>query len=224
MKFSNALILGVFASFTAAWCAVVWVPQMQLGGLQPQVDEENADVYPIDIGGLARRGHEVYIANGCAACHTQQIREARISPDIQREWGTRRTVARDYIYDEAITLGSVRNGPDLASVGTAKADDSKRKYVNDPQWQYRHLYNARAVVDGSIMPPFKFLFKKQKITGERAADALDLTGIETPEAGTEVVPTAEAKALVAYLLSLDKSHPLKEIKGAAAAPAAPAAK
>jgi hypothetical protein len=34
------------------------------------------------------------------------------------------------------------------------------------------------------------------------------------EDGYEIVPKPEAKELVGYLLSLDKSHPLKEVKTA----------
>jgi hypothetical protein len=42
-------------------------------------------------------------------------------------------------------------------------------------------------------------------------DALDVP----VEDGYEVVPKPEAKKLVGYLLSLDKSHALKEVKSAA---------
>ena len=66
------------------------------------------------------------------------------------------------------------------------------------------------------MPPYRYLFKKQKIGGQRSADALNVP----VEDGFEIVPTADAKNLVGYLLSLDKSHPLKEVKSAAPAVAA----
>jgi hypothetical protein len=57
--------------------------------------------------------------------------------------------------------------------------------------------------------------------GERSADALPLKDKQAPPSGYEVVPTYDAKCLVAYLMSLDQSHPLKEVKSAAAlAPAA----
>ena len=71
------------------------------------------------------------------------------------------------------------------------------------------------------MPSFRFLYEKRRITGERAADALQLDGGDAPEAGWEVVPTYEARALVAFLMSLDQSHELKEVKSAP--PAAPPA-
>jgi cytochrome c oxidase cbb3-type subunit 2 len=77
------------------------------------------------------------------------------------------------------------------------------------------------------MPAYRFLYEKRRISGEPSADALKLTDRDTPPEGWEIVPTYEAKALVAYLMSLDQSHPLKEVKSgappAAAASPAPAA-
>jgi cytochrome c oxidase cbb3-type subunit II len=85
-------------------------------------------------------------------------------------------------------------------------------------WHHRHLFNPRSLIPDSDMPAFPFLYEKRRISGERAADALKLgEGDAVPE-GWEVVPTYEAKCLVAYLMSLDQSHALKEVKTMAALP------
>jgi cytochrome c oxidase cbb3-type subunit 2 len=69
------------------------------------------------------------------------------------------------------------------------------------------------------MPAYHFFYEKRRISGERAADALKLgEGDAVPE-GWEVVPTYDAKCLVAYLMSLDQSHALKEVKATVAPPA-----
>ena len=62
------------------------------------------------------------------------------------------------------------------------------------------------------MPSFRFLYETRKITGQRSAAALQFNGVGGPEEGYEVVPTPDAQALVAYLMSLDQSHELKEVK------------
>jgi cytochrome c oxidase cbb3-type subunit 2 len=73
------------------------------------------------------------------------------------------------------------------------------------------------------MPAYRFLYERRRISGERSADALTLTRDDAVPAGWEVVPTYEAKCLVAYLMSLDQSHPLKEVKSnVPASPPAPA--
>lgn len=92
-------------------------------------------------------------------------------------------------------------------------------------WHHRHLYSPRSLNDDSNMPAYRFLYEKRRISGERSADALDLTGRDAPGDGWEVVPTYDAQCLVAFLMSLDQSHPLKEVKSAApsGSPPAPAA-
>jgi cbb3-type cytochrome oxidase cytochrome c subunit len=89
-------------------------------------------------------------------------------------------------------------------------------------WHHLHLYSPRSVLAGSTsnMPAFKFLYEKRRVSGERSADALKLTGADDPGEDWEVVPTYDAKCLVAYLMSLDQSHELQEAKlGAAPGPA-----
>jgi len=225
VKPTPLLFAGIFASFAAAWLGLIVSADNQIGHLLPEVDEENATSYPINVAGITEQGRRAYIANGCNYCHTQMVRDRQHGADLAREWGTRRTVPRDYIYTNAAVLGVMRNGPDLSNVGAAgKAEDSKRKYLADPAWHYAHLYHPQALVENSSMPPYRYLFKKRKIVGESAYDALDLTGDDAPEEGYEIVPTDEARALVAYLLSLDRNHPLSETAGPAPAAAAAPAK
>ena len=91
-------------------------------------------------------------------------------------------------------------------------------------WHHAHLYNPRSLVLDSNMPAYHFLYEKRRISGQRAADAVKLGERDVVPEGWEVVPTYDAKCLVAYLMSLDQSHPLKEVKATAAPPAsAPAA-
>lgn len=74
----------------------------------------------------------------------------------------------------------------------------------------------------SNMPAYRFLYVKRFITGERSADALALTTADAPPDGWEIVPSYDARCLVAFLMSLDQSHPLKEVKsGTPPAPPAP---
>ena len=217
MKPTPLLFAGIFASFAAAWLGLIVASETQIGGLQPNVNEEEGDVYPINVAGLTERGRQVYIANGCNTCHTQFVRDDYMTDDIARQWGPRRTDPLDYIYTDAAVIGINRVGPDLSNIGAEQAEDSPRRYLQDAQWHYRHLYNPRSIVEDSVMPSYRFLFETRKIVGQRSDYAVNLTGADAPRYGYEVVPTEDARALVAYLLSLDKSHPLKKPEAAAAA-------
>jgi cbb3-type cytochrome oxidase cytochrome c subunit len=87
-------------------------------------------------------------------------------------------------------------------------------------WHHVHLYSPRSINLDSNMPSYRFLYEKRRISDARSADALQLTGSDAPPEGWEVIPTYDAKCLVAYLMSLNQSHPLNEVRSAGGAPAA----
>ena len=144
---------------------------------------------------LEHEGLKVYIAEGCVACHTQQVRPLA----MDEVWG-RAAVPGDYAhvgplgamspYAPAL-LGSSRTGPDLSNVGARQPSET---------WHYLHLYNPRIVVPDSVMPAYPWLFE---VVDEAGADdvVVPVSGERAPADG-QVVATERARALVAYLLSL----------------------
>ncbi len=192
------------------WMGFVVLPWVNLGHLPPIQDADSTDITPFDSSGLAHQGEQVYAANGCVYCHTQQVRDSNSGADIIRGWGTakdadgkdvtRRTYPRDYIWQGQTFLGDSREGADRINVA---------QRFPDAAGLYRYLYNPYIANPRSSMPAFKFLFTLQKISGQPSQDALVLSSTDAPPAGYEIVPTAEAKSLVAYLLSLKKGYHLK---------------
>jgi cbb3-type cytochrome oxidase cytochrome c subunit len=89
-------------------------------------------------------------------------------------------------------------------------------------WHHAHLYSPRSINVDSVMPSYRFLYQTRRISDAPSAEALHLTGSDAPSEGWEVVPTFDAKCLVAYLMSLNQSHPLKEVRSAAPPAASPA--
>ncbi len=149
----------------------------------------------------ALRGKQLYISNGCVACHTQQVRNV----DMDKTWGARPGIAADYagatresfLVNTATLMGTERTGPDLTNVGVRQPS---------PDWHLMHLYNPRAVVAQSIMPAYPWLFE---VVAQAGAGQVV---VNVPEAFRKegrgvVVATPEALDLVAYLQSL-KQAPL----------------
>jgi cytochrome c oxidase cbb3-type subunit II len=201
MNFGPFVFIGVFCTMVISWVTFVFGPQVQVGSMQPGTTVPAGDVYPVYRTGAQKHGADIYRANNCAACHTQMIRPASLGPDIAR-WGVphRYSVAEDYLYDYPVMLGSQRVGPDLANAGGRL----------DEQTVLLKLYNPRDPHVGnsiSVMPPYPFLFKKQKINRTPSSDALHVDA----GAGYEVVPTEEGKALAAYVTSLRQSTYLFEV-------------
>jgi cbb3-type cytochrome oxidase cytochrome c subunit len=277
MKNGFGVFIAAFIALGLSWCGFVLGPAKQLGTAKQAAVLNSSDTYPIQPAGDATLGLQVYRANGCAACHTEQVRqdgvgcevvltnagknqaamwkafgdalkqnnwpvyptqdlqikgspeillqnvskeiadaasdtitaaggsvETHIVPtgvDIARGWGLRQSVAADFLYDTPVQLGSLRAGPDLANVGAR---------FPDLNWQLVHLYAPSAVIKNSAMPPFRFLFEVRKLGDAPSPDALQFPQGFAPPAGCEVVPTPEAKQLVAYLLSLKADAPLYE--------------
>jgi cytochrome c oxidase cbb3-type subunit 2 len=207
LKQSPSIFTGILAVFTLSFAVMAMAPAFQLNSLQPKVDEDLGDIYPIDVSGVQAEGRAVYVSQGCVACHTEQVRGLDDGADIARGWGVRRTVARDYIYEKPVLLGSMRFGPDLANIGARKDKDDPEKYT--AAWHYMHLYDPQATSPGTNMPSYKFLFDKKKIAGQKDLDALSLPAGTVPD-GYQIVPSMQARQLVAYLTNLDHSHALPE--------------
>ena len=286
MKTGFSVFLVACVALGASWLGLVYGPLKQLGGAKETTVLQSGEKWPMQRTGEATLGLQVYRANGCAACHTEQIRqtgaanvltvtetgshkaadlkdfvasllgtvpelmnfsnaitgklagwngelpkviysgaddtvvsmlgdkfkavgvktEARVvatGADIARMgWGTRQSVAADYLYDSPVQLGGLRAGPDLANIGVRAPD------IN---WQLQHLYAPRSLVKNSTMPAFRYLFVVQKkVGGKDSAAALVLPKEFAPANGFEVVPTDEARQLAAYLVSLKNNAPLYE--------------
>jgi cytochrome c oxidase cbb3-type subunit II len=197
-------------AFLFTWLGLVVFPWLELGHLPPIQDEGSTDITPWDSSGAAHAGEHIYAANGCAYCHTQQVRPASSGSDIIRGWGTakdadgkdvtRRSYPRDYIWQGQTFLGVSREGADLSNVA---------QRFPTAAGLYSYLYDPYALNAHSSMPEYRFLFVTQKISGQPSQDALVLPDADAPPAGYEIVPTAQAKSLVAYLLSLKKGYHLK---------------
>jgi len=283
VKTGISVFVATLVALGASWCGFVLLPLLQFGGAKQTVVLQSTDTWPVQRTGAATLGLQAYRANGCVACHTEQVRQTGVAceltltslgvqkpadfkdftrslfvlpelaaytnaltaslngwngglpqtlltsadkdliaemadrlkavgvksetrivstgADVARGWGPRQSVAVDYLYDQPVQLGSLRAGPDLANIGVRSPDAN---------WQLQHLYAPKSVVANSTMPSFKFLFEVRKIVAAPSSDALNLPKEFAAADGFEVVPTPEAKQLVAYLLSLKANMPLYE--------------
>src|SRR2546429_2595442 len=113
MKGFTPLVLGVLATLAFSWLGLAYIPDLQIGHLDPQSDEEGTDIYPMPQSGMVERGRRVFAANGCFYCHSQQLRADYAAEDIDRnrdyaheaKWGQRRSAPRDYVFDRPVLLG-----------------------------------------------------------------------------------------------------------------------
>jgi cytochrome c oxidase cbb3-type subunit 2 len=181
------LAAGAVAALGIATAALVVLPYIQvrdikpLPGLKPYTSAQ-------------QRGRDVYVAEGCVYCHSQQPRDRNLGPDLARGWG-RTSVPADYVYDKPHLLGSMRTGPDLFNIGARQPSKD---------WHLGHLYQPRAYVPGSIMPAYPYLF-----TAKEAAEEGDQV-VQLPPGygppGKVVVANHQVLDLVKYLQGLDHTY------------------
>lgn len=96
---------------------------------------------------LELAGRNIYIREGCYACHSQMIRTLR---DEVERYGPY-SLAVESRYDRPMLWGSKRTGPDLARLGGKYSD----------QWHVAHLINPRDVVPESVMPRYGWLQRNE---------------------------------------------------------------
>lgn len=186
------LVGGAMVTLSLATCAMIVVPFLQLKDVPAP-----RELAP--YSGAQLRGREVYIANGCIACHTQQPSSTGAGvADAQRGWG-RPSVAADYHYDAPPLLGTMRTGPDLFNIGVRQPS---------ADWHLGHLYQPRAYVPDSIMPSYRFLFEARNEGEVGKEDRVVSLPPGVAPAGKVIVATPQAIDLVAYLTGLRHTYPV----------------
>jgi cytochrome c oxidase cbb3-type subunit 2 len=124
-------------------------------------------------------GRNIYIREGCYACHSQMIRTLR--DDVER-YGPY-SLAVESKYDHPMLWGSKRTGPDLARVGGKYSDE----------WQVAHLNNPRDVVPESVMPAYTWLLQTELRVDDLGAHLAALRAVGVPYTD-EMIANAPADA------------------------------
>lgn len=104
---------------------------------------------------LELAGRNIYVREGCYACHSQMIRTLR---DEVERYGPY-SLAVESKYDRPMLWGSKRTGPDLARIGGKYSD----------LWHVAHLTNPRDVVPESNMPAYRWLARTELRTDDLGA-------------------------------------------------------
>jgi len=139
--------------------------------------DPNMRVYtPLELA-----GRNIYIREGCYACHSQMIRTLR---DEVERYGPY-SLAVESKYDHPMLWGSKRTGPDLARIGGKYSD----------QWHVAHLINPRAVVPQSVMPHYGWLSRTELKTRDLGLNLKAMRAVGVPYTDEMIANAAvDAKA------------------------------
>lgn len=129
---------------------------------------------------LELAGRNIYIREGCYACHSQMIRSLR---DEVERYGPY-SLAVESRYDHPMLWGSKRTGPDLARVGGKYSD----------AWHVAHLHNPRDVVPASVMPKYGWLARTPLRTETLGQDLAAMRRVGVPYTD-DMIANASADAV-----------------------------
>jgi cytochrome c oxidase cbb3-type subunit I/II len=126
-------------------------------------------------------GRDIYVAEGCYNCHSQQIRPMRHETERYGEFSK----AGEFVYDRPFQWGSRRIGPDLAREGTK---------ITSVLWHVRHMENPSWSAPGSLMPPYPWLLDYATDYASLPAKIAGLVALGTPYGREQQDSIALAKA------------------------------
>ena len=176
-KLSMGLVFGIIV--VASIGGIVEIAPLFTIDETVAVPDDLRPLTPLELA-----GREIYIREGCYACHSQMIRS--LADEIDR-FGPY-SLAAESAYDHPMLWGSKRTGPDLARLGGKYSD----------RWHVDHLVDPRAVVPASIMPAYPWL--------ARPLDTASL-GAELATLARLGVPYDEAMVANAAVDALAQSRP-----------------
>lgn len=153
---------------------------------------------------LELAGRHVYIKNSCNACHSQLIRPFKSETDRYGHY----SLSGEYAYDRPFLWGSKRTGPDLMRVGNYRTTD----------WHENHMKDPAAVVPGSIMPAYGWMFKNSADIDTAYAEQVTVNKVFAVPYNAEIPMADGSKATVKLGATLDeaKADALEEAKAIAA--------
>ncbi len=153
---------------------------------------------------LELAGRHVYIKNSCNACHSQLVRPFKSETDRYGHY----SLSGEYAYDRPFLWGSKRTGPDLMRVGNYRTTD----------WHENHMKDPAAVVPGSIMPAYTWMFKNTADIDTAYAEQVTVNKVFKTPYNQELPMADGSKATVKLAATLDeaKTDALEEAKVIAA--------
>ena len=121
--------------------AVEIIPTLKIDSNVPKL-EAVKPYTPLELA-----GRDLYIREGCNACHSQMIRPFRSETKRYGEYSK----AGEFVYDHPFLWGSKRTGPDLHRLGGKYGD----------LWHYNHMMDPTRTSPGSIMPRYPWLLTNE---------------------------------------------------------------
>jgi len=147
---------------------------------------------------LELEGRDIYVREGCYACHSQMVRPFRSETERYGQY----SLAGEFVYDHPFQWGSKRTGPDLHRVGGKYPD----------AWHFNHMREPRSTSPGSIMPGYTWMYENDLDLSHTEGKIITMKklGVPYPE-GYESLATADLQAQAAKIAENLKASGFKDV-------------
>jgi cytochrome c oxidase cbb3-type subunit 2 len=192
MKNGFRVFLAAFIALGLSWYGFVLVPARQLGTEKLSTILSSTDTYPRQPSGDAALGLQIYRANGCAACHTEQIRQDGVACDVVLTGAGKNPAAVSNLVSKLKLTGLTKEEADAAADQiTAAGGTSETRVIATgadlarPGWGRRQSVAADYLYDVPV-----------QLGSLRAGPDLANVGLRSPDLNWQLVHLYAPRSLV----------------------------
>jgi cytochrome c oxidase cbb3-type subunit II len=190
MKSGFHVFLAAFIALGLSWCGFVFAPAKQLGTAKQVAVLNSTDVYPLQRTGDAALGLQVYRANGCAACHTEQVQQDGVSCEVVLASSGKNPPAVSNLVSATKLSGLTKDEANAISDQITAAGGKTETHIvpvgsDIPRWGIRRSVAADYLYDDPV-----------QLGILRAGPDLANIGVRSPDLNWQLVHLYSPKALV----------------------------
>jgi cytochrome c oxidase cbb3-type subunit 2 len=155
VKNGFSVFLAAFIALGGSWCGFVLAPELQLGTAKQTAVLNSGDIYPNQRTGAATLGLQVYRANGCAACHTEQVQQDGVVFDVVLTGAGKNPVTVSNLVSTLKLTGLTKEEADASNVKITAAGGKVETHLiptgaDIPRWGVRRSVAADYLYDSPV--------------------------------------------------------------------------
>ncbi len=192
MKTGPRVFLAVLVALGLSWGGFVLAPAMQLGRQQLSTVLNSTDTWPLQPPGDAALGLQVYRANGCAACHTEQVRQTGVACEVVLTSPGRDPAAVSNLLSTLKLSGLTKDDADAAAAQIAAAGGKSETHIVATGADIARIGWG---VRGSVAADYLYAVPVQ-LGSLRAGPDLANIGVRDPDRNSQLVHLYAPQCLV----------------------------
>jgi cytochrome c oxidase cbb3-type subunit II len=190
MKNGFAVFFAVVVTLGGSWLGFVVAPAVQLGTARQTTVLNGGDAYPLQRTGDATLGLQVYRANGCAACHTEQIRQEGVAFEVVLTGAGKNPTAVSNLISTLQLSGLTKEAADAANDQITAAGGKTETHLGATGADIAHGWGVRQSVAAD------YLYDTPVQPGSlRVGPDLSNIGVRVPDVNWQLLHLYAPKAL-----------------------------